>query len=152
MNTIKRTIKRRGFTLIEIMVVVIVLGILAAVVVQNLAGSTDDARISKARSDISSLQTLVEAFRLHMRRYPTEDEGLGILREEPDSDDANLWKGPYTNRPIPNDPWGNPYQFYAPAPNGIDPYGIESMAADGQYGGEGVNKDINSWTNYEDEE
>lgn len=142
---------RRAFTLIEIMVVVIVLGILAAVVIPNLAGRTDEARVAKARSDIETLSLLIQSFRLDMRRYPTEEEGLAVLREEPTGEDAELWKGPYTNKPIPKDPWGNEYIYTSPAENGIDEWGIESYGADGEPGGEGFDRDINTWTNYADE-
>lgn len=143
---------RRGFTLVEIMVVVIVLGILAAIVIPNLVGKTDDARVSRAQSDISNITTMLEAFKLDMRRYPTEEEGLDILRNPPTGDDANLWKGPYTKKPIPNDPWGHPYMYSSPAPDDINEYGVESLGSDGQPGGEGYAKDINSWSNYDEKE
>lgn len=142
--------RRSGFTLIEIMVVVIVLGVLAALVIPNLVGKTDEARVSKAQSDISGMVTMLEAFRLDMRRYPTEEEGLTVLREPPSSEDANLWKGPYTKKPVPADPWGKPYVYSSPAPDEQSEFGIESLGADGQPGGEGANKDINSWSNYDE--
>lgn len=142
--------KKRGFTLVEIMVVVIVLGVLAALVIPNLIGKTDEARVSSAKSDVSGMTTMIEAFRLDMRRYPTEEEGLGVLREPPSSEDANLWKGPYSKKPISNDPWGHPYLYHSPAPDGVSEMGIESLGADGQPGGEGYAKDINSWSNYDD--
>lgn len=142
----------RAFTLVEIMVVVIVLGILAAIVIPNITGRTDDARVAKAQADISQFNMLIENYRLDMRRYPDESEGLDVLRNPPESDDANLWKGPYTKKAIPKDPWGNPYVYYCPAPNGIDAFGIESLGADGQTGGEGFARDINSWSNYDEKE
>lgn len=143
---------RRGFTLIEIMVVVIVLGILAAVIIPNFAGRTDEARLSKAKSDISDLCSMIEAFHLDMRRYPTEDEGLQVMRTPPSGSDANLWKGPYATRDIPKDPWGNAYRYFAPCPNGIDGFGVETMGRDGQTGGSGLDADINSWTDSEDKD
>ncbi len=144
--------ERRGFTLIEIMVVVIVLGVLAAIVIPNLIGRTDDARVTKAQSDISALASQIEMFRLDMRRYPTEEEGLTVLRKEPTGEDAKLWKGPYAKKDIPNDPWGQPYKYYSPAPNEEeDEYGIESLGSDGQPGGKGHAQDLNSWTNNEAE-
>lgn len=145
-------IARRGFTLIEIMVVVIVLGILAAVVIPNFVGQTDEARVAKARSDISNFTTMIEQFRLHMRRYPFADEGLDVLRNPPNSQDANNWKGPYLRKAVPKDPWGNAYVYMEPAPNGIDPYGVVSYGADGAPGGEDLNRDITSWEDYEDSE
>ena len=146
------TRRRRGFTLIEIMVVVIVLGILAAVVIPNLTGRTDDARVAKAQADIANLKTALENYKLHMRHYPSEEDGLDVLRNKPSGDDAELWKGPYLTKSVPKDPWGNPYHYYQPAPNGIDGCGVESLGADGQTGGEGYNKDINSWSNYDEKE
>lgn len=141
---------RSGFTLIEIMVVVIVLGILAAIVIPNLAGKTDEARVAKAKSDISDLTGLVEAFRLDMRRYPTQEEGLDVLRVPPNSEDADKWHGPYLRKDVPKDPWGQPYIYSSPAANGVDEYGIESLGRDKVVGGEGLDADINSWTNNEE--
>lgn len=142
--------RRHGFTLIEIMVVVVVLGILAAIVIPNITGKTDEASVARAQADIANLKTALESFRLNMRRYPTEEEGLDVLRNRPSGDDADLWKGPYITKSIPRDPWRNPYHYYQPAPNDIDGCGIESMGADGQPGGDGFNKDINSWSNYDE--
>ncbi len=148
MRTATRRRRSGGFTLIEIMVVVIVLGILAAVIIPNFTGRTDEARVAKARADISELATVLEQFRLDMRRYPTEIEGLEVLRTPPSAEDAELWKGPYIRKPVPLDPWGDPYRYSSPAPNGLDEYGIESFGADKQPGGEGYAMDINTWTNY----
>lgn len=136
---------RRGFTLIEIMVVVIVLGVLAAIVIPNIIGRTDDSRVAKANSDLASFSTLLEQFRLDMRRYPTEEEGLQALRVKPDSEDGELWKGPYSVKDLPKDPWNHDYKYYSPCPNEIDEYGIECLGADGQPGGTGYNADIRSW-------
>lgn len=138
---------KRGFTLIEIMVVVIVLSILAAVIIPNFASKPDEAKAAKARSDVSTIYTLLEHFRLDMGRYPTEDEGLEVLRRPPDASDASRWKGPYATKDIPKDPWGNAYKYYAPCPNGIDGCGVESLGKDNQTGGAGFDTDINSWTN-----
>lgn len=134
--------RQRGFTLIEIMVVVIVLGILAAIIIPNFASKPEEARVAKAKTDISSLCTLLEQYRLDMGKYPTEEEGLDVLRSRPSSSEASRWKGPYSTKSIPDDPWGHPYRYYNPCPNNIDGYGIESYGADGQAGGKGV---IQSW-------
>ena len=142
--------RRRGFTLIEIMVVVVVLGILATFIITSVAGKDEQARVAKARSDVKMLTTLLENFRLDMRRYPSEEEGLDSLRTAPAGDDADRWRGPYSRSPIPEDPWGEPYHYLTPAPNGIDPFGIESYGSDKAPGGEGFNQDINSWTNYKE--
>ena len=135
-----------GFTLIEIMVVVIVLGILAAIVIPNIIGRTDDARVAKAQSDISQFSALMEQFKLDMRRYPTEEEGITALRTAPDAEDVGLWKGPYTTKAIPQDPWGNDYVYFNPCPNDIDPYGVISYGADGIEGGENYDADLQSWS------
>jgi general secretion pathway protein G len=148
-NQLRISRARRGFTLVEIMVVVVVLGILAAVIIPNLFGQTDKAMVSRARSDIATLATEVNAFRLDMHRVPTQDEGLGVLRVPPQGDDANLWKGPYATKDIPPDPWGVPYQYYAPCPNGVDEFGISSFGRDKAAGGTGLDQDINSWEDYD---
>jgi len=140
-----------GFTLVEIMVVIVVIAILAAIVIPNLGNAPDQARVAKARAEISSFSTMVEKFRLDLRRLPTPEEGLDVLRNPPGSDDANLWKGPYSPRPIPRDPWGEPYHYYNPAPNGLDEYGIESYGTDKAPGGTDTATDINTWSNYEEE-
>ena len=141
----------RGFTLVEIMVVVIVLAILAAAVLPNILGQGHDqeARVAVARSDISTMISQVEAFRLHMRRYPTEAEGLAVLRNPPTGEDANLWRGPYLRTPLPKDPWGSDYVYFSPAPNGFDEFGIMSYGADRLPGGTGFDADIMSWEEYD---
>jgi len=141
--------RRAGFTLIEIMVVVIVLGILAAIIIPNFAGKTDEARVVKAKTDLSDLTAVLEAFRLDLRRYPTEEEGLKVLRVAPKGDDGKLWKGPYLTRAMPKDPWGNAYKYYCPAPTSSDPYGIECLGSDGKPGGTGLAADIQSWSSDE---
>ena len=142
--------RQRGFTLIEIMVVIVVLTILGAAVAINVIGRTDDARVARARTDVSNLETALESFRLDMRRYPTTEEGLLSLYEAPQSEDALRWKGPYLRKAVPNDPWGNPYLYTSPGienPNGFD---LESYGADGQDGGEEYARDVESWTNYDE--
>jgi general secretion pathway protein G len=140
----------RAFTLIEIMVVVIVIAILAAFILPNIAGTPEKARAAKAQGDIADFSTLLEAFKLDLGRYPTQDEGLQALRTPPQSSEADRWKGPYLKKEIPKDPWGNPYVYTVPCPNGIDDYGIESLGRDGQPGGEGFDADINSWASHEE--
>ncbi len=137
-----RAAKQRGFTLIEIMVVVVIMGILAALVVPKLMGRTDDARIMAARSDISTLMSALKLYKLDNQRYPTTDQGLNALVVKPTSG-ADGWKtGGYIDK-LPKDPWGNPYQYLAPGIHGeID---VFSYGADGQPGGEGNDADIGSW-------
>src|SRR6478735_10819401 len=132
----------RGFTLIEIMVVVVIMGILAALVVPKLMGRTDDARIMAARQDISTLMQSLKLYRLDNQRYPTTEQGLQALVSRPTAPPVPPnWK-PYLDK-LPSDPWGRPYQYLNPGVKGeID---VMSLGADGQPGGEGKNADIGSW-------
>ena len=141
--------RKRGFTLVEIMVVIIVLTILAAAIIPNLTGRTDDARVARARSDVANLETTLEQFRLDVLRYPTTEEGLVVLREPPQSDDAVRWKGPYLKKPVPLDPWSNLYVYISPGVVNPDSYDLLCYGADGQEGGEGFARDITSWSNYD---
>ena len=101
-----------AFTLVEIMVVVIILSILAALIIPEVMGSKDDAKISKAKADVSELENAVERFTLHMDRRPTTEEGLKALVQAP-PDAEGKWRGPYI-KILQNDPWGNPYQYRNP--------------------------------------
>ncbi|PUA19107.1 type II secretion system major pseudopilin GspG [Glaciimonas sp. PCH181] len=133
---------QRGFTLIEIMVVVVIMGILAALIVPKLMGRTDDARVMAARQDISTLMQALKIYKLDTRRYPTTEQGLQALVVKP-ATGADGWKtGGYIDK-VPKDPWGNPYQYLSPGIKGeID---VFSYGADGQPGGEGNDADIGSW-------
>jgi len=134
----------RGFTLIEIMVVVVIMGILAALVVPKLMGRTDDARIIAAKQDISTLMQALKLYRLDNQRYPTTEQGLQALVAKPTAGPpANGWKsGGYIDK-LPNDPWGNPYQYLSPGlKQEID---VFSLGADGQPGGAGNDADIGTW-------
>lgn len=135
---------QRGFTLIEIMVVVVIMGILAALVVPKLMGRTDDARIIAARQDIATIMQGLKLYKLDNQRYPTTEQGLQALVAKPTSGpEANGWKaGGYLEK-MPKDPWGNPYQYLSPGIRGeID---VLSFGADGQAGGTGNDADIGSW-------
>ena len=134
----------RGFTLIEIMVVVVIMGILAALVVPKLMGRTDDARIIAAKQDIATIMQALKLYKLDNQRYPTTDQGLQALIIKPTiGPAANGWKtGGYLDK-LPKDPWGNAYQFLSPGIRGeVD---VVSMGADGQPGGTGIDADIGSW-------
>lgn len=138
------TARQRGFTLIEIMVVVVIMGILAALVVPKLMGRTDDARVMAARSDIASILSSLKLYKLDNQRYPTTEQGLEALVSKPTvGPPANSWKaGGYIDK-LPKDPWGNPYQYLSPGIKGeVD---VFSYGADGQPGGEGNDADIGSW-------
>lgn len=137
--------RARGFTLIEVMVVVVILGVLAALIVPRIMGRPDEARITAARQDISSLMQALKLYRLDNQRYPATEQGLIALVERPTSEPPpRNWKpGGYLER-LPNDPWGQPYQYLNPGLHGeID---VFSLGADGQPGGEGIDADIGSWS------
>lgn len=135
---------QRGFTLIEIMVVVVIMGILVALVAPKLMGRTDDARIIAARQDIATVMQGLKLYRLDNQRYPTTEQGLQALVAKPaGGPEAKGWKaGGYLDK-LPRDPWGNPYQYLSPGIKGeID---VFSLGADGQAGGAGNDADIGSW-------
>lgn len=135
---------QRGFTLIEIMVVVVIMGILAALVVPKLMGRADDARITAAKQDIATLMSALKLYKLDNQRYPTTEQGLQALIAKPTAGPAaNGWKtGGYVDK-LPKDPWGNPYQYLSPGVKGeVD---VFSYGADGQPGGTGNDADIGSW-------
>lgn len=137
-------VRRRGFTLIEIMVVVVIMGILAALLVPRLMGRADDARVLAAKQDISTLMQSLKLYRLDNQRFPTTEQGLQALVTRPTAAPlAPNWKtGGYVDR-LNKDPWGNPYQYLAPGLHGeVD---IFSYGADGKPGGIGVDADIGSW-------
>lgn len=134
----------RGFTLIEIMVVVVIMGVLAALVVPRLMGRTDDARILAAKQDIATLMQALKLYRLDNQRYPTTEQGLQALVTRPTAAPIpQNWKtGGYLDR-LNRDPWGNPYQYLSPGTRGeID---VFSYGADGKPGGTGIDADIGSW-------
>ena len=134
----------RGFTLVEIMVVVVIIGILGALVVPKLLGRTGDARITSAKTDIATLNGVLKLYKLDNNRYPTTEQGLKALVERPTSGPTpNGWKdGGYIDK-LPKDPWGNPYQYLSPGLRGeVD---VFSLGADGQPGGTGNDADIGSW-------
>ncbi|HLA34728.1 MAG TPA: type II secretion system major pseudopilin GspG [Rhodocyclaceae bacterium] len=134
----------RGFTLIEILVVIVIMGILAALVVPKLMSRPDEARTVAARHDIMALMQALKMYRLDNSRYPSTEQGLQALVSKPSgSPQPNNWKaGGYIER-LPRDPWGAPYQFLNPGAHGeID---VFSFGADGIAGGEGIDADIGSW-------
>jgi len=136
-----------AFTLIEIMVVVIILGILAATIIPQFIGTTQDAKISAAKSQVAELESAVERFYIHMDRYPTAEEGLKVLVDPPAGAETGAdqkWRGPYIKQ-LRNDPWGNPYQYAFPGTHHPTSFDIWSRGADGADGGEGPNADIGNW-------
>ncbi len=133
--------RQRGFTLIEVMVVVVILAILAAVVVPRIMDRPEAARIAKAKADIRAIQSALELYRLDNGEYPTTDEGLEALVRRPPN--ARNWKeGGYLDR-LPKDPWGRPYLYLNPGVHG--PVDVYTLGADGRPGGEGKDADIGNW-------
>jgi len=134
---------QRGFTLIEIMVVVIIIGLLAAVVVPQFLGNVDKARVAKAKQDIQALETALTMYKLDNFTFPTNEQGLKALVEKPNDPNVKNWRlGGYLKH-LPNDPWQNPYVYQYPGTHGE--FDIYSMGADGQPGGDGLNADIGNW-------
>jgi general secretion pathway protein G len=132
--------QRRGFTLIELIVVVLILAILAALIVPRVVGRSGDAKRSKAATDIATLSSLIQQYRLDTGRFPTTEEGLLALREAPA--DVENWKGPYMTKPIPPDPWGFDYIYEYPGAGGDESFILMSLGRDGAEGGEGEDADI----------
>lgn len=130
-----------GFTLIELMIVLFILGLLAALVAPRLMGRVGKAKQKTAQAQIQMLATALDLYHLDVGRYPTEEEGLRSLYAKPESLDA--WSGPYLDKAVPKDPWGRDYVYKCPGEHG--PYDLYSMGADGQPGGEGENADITNW-------
>ncbi len=138
----RRQTQQRGFTLIELMVVLAIIGILAALVVPNVLNRADDARVTAARTDVGNLMQALKLYKLDNRNYPTPEQGLQALVIRPTTGPAPVnWK-PYIDK-LPADPWGRPYQYMNPGVKGeVD---VLSLGADGQAGGQGMNADIGSW-------
>jgi len=136
--------RARGFTLIEIMVVVIIIGLLASVVVLNILPNVDKAKVTKAKEDIQSLELGLKEFYLDNSKFPTNEQGLTALVTQPTDPSIKNWKpGGYLER-ISKDPWGNDYQYVFPGTHG-KAYDLCSLGADGQPGGDGINADLCNW-------
>ena len=137
--------RQRGFTLIEIMVVVVILAVLGALVVPKILENVDKARVTRAQSDIRAIQTALDMYRLDNFKYPTTEQGLQALVTQPtDPTITNYRSGGYLPS-LPKDPWNNPYQYVSPGANGRD-YDIISYGRDGKPGGEGYDADISTST------
>jgi general secretion pathway protein G len=133
--------KEHGFTFFEILVVITIIGLLAALVGPRLWRKISGAKQSAAKAQIELFGSALDAFRLDTGRYPTTEEGFKALREKPSGLDT--WQGPYLPKEIPNDPWGRSYVYKCPGDNGE--YDIISYGADGVEGGDGENQDVVSW-------
>lgn len=138
----RRRLRQAGFTLIELMVVLVIIGVLAALIVPNVLDRADDARATAAKTDVANLMQALRMYKLDNQRYPSSEQGLQALVTKPTSNPLPLnWKS-YVEK-LPNDPWGRPYQYLNPGIKAeID---VMSFGADGQPGGEGKDADIGSW-------
>lgn len=132
--------RRDGFTLVELLVVLVILGLLSALVVPRFVRQEEKAKVKAARAQIELLGTALDTFRLDVGRYPTSADGLEALRQ---SKGIPKWDGPYLKKEVPPDPWGKPYIYKSPGDHGS--YDLLSYGADGVPGGEGDNRDIASW-------
>ena len=134
----------RGFTLIEVMVVVVILGILAAVVVPRVMSRPDEARVVKARQDLRAIGAALDLYKLDNFRYPTTEQGLQALVTQPSGlDPGAKWRADGYLPAMPKDPWGAPYKYLQPGQHGI--YDLYSLGADGVSGGEGFDADLGNW-------
>ena len=133
---------RRGFTLIELMVVLVIIGVLAALIVPNVLDRTDDARATAARADINNLVQALKLYKLDNQRFPSGEQGLEALARKPTAGAVPPNWRVYVDK-LPADPWGRPYQYIFPGVKGeVD---VFSLGADGQAGGDGKNADIGNW-------
>jgi len=131
----------RGFTLVELMVVVIIIGLLAALVAPKFFGKVEQSKVKAAQAQIELFGAALDQYRLDVGKYPTTAEGLDALRTKPGG--AENWSGPYLKKEIPGDTWGKKYVYASPGEH--DDYDIISFGADGKAGGEGEDQDITSW-------
>jgi general secretion pathway protein G len=132
----------RGFTLVELLLVLVILSILASVVVINVYKRPEQARIAAAKADISTIDGCLESFNLDCGRFPTSEEGINALIEQPS--DVKNWQGPYLKKGLPKDPWGRDYQYSRPGQHNADSFDLWSNGPDGQ---PGTDDDITNWTN-----
>jgi len=139
-NPTRRAAMREAFTLIELLLVLVILAILAAVVVPKFTNRSQQAKETAAKTDISSLETALDAFEVDCSHFPSTEEGLGALVNAPQN--ATNWKGPYIKRDIPKDPWGNTYVYKFPGTHNANGYDLYSTGPDGRDG----NDDITNWT------
>jgi general secretion pathway protein G len=137
----KRSRRNAGFTFIEMIVVVSIIGLLLALVGPRFIRGQEKAEVKAAAAQIENLGTALDTFRLDVGRYPSTQEGLGALNQRPSA--ADRWDGPYLKKAIPADPWGRPFFYRSPGEHGA--YDLYSLGADGAPGGDGPNRDVASW-------
>jgi len=141
-NSRKRSIAQAGVTLIEMLVVVTIIALFAALVAPRFLNKTDNARRVAAKAQINGFMTALGAYKLDTGLFPTNEQGLAVLRARPEG--LTQWNGPYLPQDVPNDPWGHPYLYKYPGDHGDEP-DIVSLGSDGAPGGEANNADIVSW-------
>jgi general secretion pathway protein G len=141
----RRPARASGFTLIEMLVVIAIIAVLAAVVAPEIFRNLGDANVNAARSQVEVFGLALDQYRLDTRAYPTTEQGLAALRVTPPAGSAPGWRGPYLKRPVPADPWGRPYLYVAPGAVNRAAYDLSSLGRDGRPGGEGEDADITSW-------
>ena len=143
----------RGFTLVEVLVVLVIIGLLASIVAPNILDSADKARVQKVHADFKSIETALKIYRLDNFNYPTSEQGLEALVSKPAIDPipANWKKSGYLDE-LPVDPWGRPYLYLSPSEYGDGAYDIYTLGADGVNGGEDQNADIGTWDKRQNDE
>ena len=133
--------KRKAFTLVEILIVITIIALMASLVAPKLFSKLESSKQKIAKTQIHLIENALDSFRLDVGRYPTTEEGLRVLWENPGNIEG--WDGPYLPKPVKEDPWGHPYIYKSPGEHGE--YDLYSLGADGKPGGKGENKDITSW-------
>ncbi|MHB9132113.1 MAG: type II secretion system major pseudopilin GspG [Armatimonadota bacterium] len=134
----------RGFTLLELLVVMVILVMLAGAVTVVVIKRVEEAKRARAVTDIESLGNALDQFSLHNHKYPATEEGLSALRVKPQGDEFPNWDGPYINKDVPQDPWGNEYRYQCPGDHNQD-YDLFTLGKDGREGGTGSDADITNW-------
>lgn len=137
----QRRKREYGFTLVELLIVMVIIGLLAALVGPKMFGKVGKSKQKAAKAQITLFETALDTYRLDVGKYPTTQMGMEALRKKPEG--AEKWEGPYLPKEIPVDPWGHPYEYRSPGEHGE--YDITSLGADGSPGGQGEDSDIVSW-------
>ena len=140
MKKTKPQTKNQAFTLVEMLLVLVILAVLAAIVIPKMSGRSQEARVTSAKAQIASMETALDTYEVDTGAYPKGNSGLNALVQMPSN--TQNWRGPYLKKGIPVDPWGNPYIYTYPGKNNPDGYDLQSVGPDGRAGG---GDDINNW-------
>ena len=141
-NDVMKSIYTKGFTLLEMLVVLVIIGLLVSMVGPRLFNKVDSAKVQTAAAQIKLLRGAIETMRMDINVYPTEEQGLRLLTNQPEDPTLKQrWKGPYLEGAVPPDPWGNPYQYRPPESSG-QPFTLISLGGDGKPGGSGTDQDV----------